>query len=157
MADIECTLDKGITVGDKTHRVATLREHTAGDVIESMSDSEKVVATPDGYQLVQSPSLISVHTLRRQIVSIGDIKGPLEIEQLKLLSSTDMDLLNDYANRLDVAAFAVKQSEATLSILTPAERQTAMQQAIDAINSAVLTARSVTDRGRADGAGGTTA
>lgn len=101
-------LEKGLKVGDTTHKTATLREPSAGDLINAMAESERVVIVPNAAggepQLLLSNTALSINTLRRQIVSLGDIKGPLEHEQLNLLSATDLQLLQNAADTLDNAA-----------------------------------------------------
>ena len=101
------TLSKGIKIGEKIHNIAELRELNAGDVIAAMEESERVVMvpTPNGLEptLLMSSALMGVNTLRRQIASIGDINGPLEREQLNLLSDKDLDLLQSGVSAMDSA------------------------------------------------------
>lgn len=90
---------------DVIHREAVLRELTTGDLINAGAEAEKVVLGDDGdYHLVQSPTLAGVHMLRRQIVRIGEIEGPLEIGELLKLDTADFTALQDAAERLDAAA-----------------------------------------------------
>jgi phage FluMu protein gp41 len=84
-------------IGETTHKDAEIREATAGDLIEATEESEKVVLTPDGYQLVASPTMVGLNTLRRQIVRIGEYPGPLTLTELKKLSSKDISLLQEQA------------------------------------------------------------
>lgn len=104
MATANVTLDKGLVIGDTHHTEAVLREITARDLIEAAEESEKVVLTPDGYDLVASPALVATNTLRRQIVRIGEHKGPLTLEELKRFSATDLSLLQEEAKKLDAMA-----------------------------------------------------
>lgn len=101
------TLHKGLTVGEKIQNVATLRELNAGDVLKAMEESERVVMVPtaNGIEptLLMSSALMGVNTLRRQIVSIGEIQGPLEREQLDLLSDRDLDILQTGASDMEKA------------------------------------------------------
>ena len=108
MAQHTVTLEKGLTVGDKNHNIATLRELSAGDVIAAMEESERVIMVPNGSgsvepSLLLSNSLMGVNTLRRQIASIGDIQGPIERDQLNLLSDTDLMLLQQGVQEMDAA------------------------------------------------------
>ena len=103
MATVKCTLNKGLTVGETVHKLAEIREVTAGDLIDATDESEKLVPTPEGYQLIPSPTLVGLHTLRRQIVAIGDHPGPLTMAEMKLLSGTDLELLQQTATTLDAA------------------------------------------------------
>ena len=94
---------KGLSVGNVEHKTATLREPTAGDLIAAMTESERVVSVNGEPTLLLSNTALSINTLRRQVVTIGDIHGPLESMQLALLSGTDLALLQQAADELDVA------------------------------------------------------
>lgn len=104
MAEVAVPLQRGLQLGEVAQLEAVLREGTAGDMIEAAEESEKLVATPDGFQLVQSPTLVGVNMLRRQIVRIGEIAGPLSLKQLKLLDPADLAELQRAAEKLDAAA-----------------------------------------------------
>lgn len=103
MAKVTGHLKKGLVVGEKRHRAFVLRTLTAGDVVAAQEESERLIQTPDGYQLVSSPAKMGVELLRRQVVQIGEVKGPLEIFQLSLLSATDLEILSAHADKLDQA------------------------------------------------------
>ena len=114
MATVKFTLATGITQGDTTHTSCVLCEPNAGALIAANEESEKVVMVPVALddkgnaitepQLVISPSLISVHLLRRQIQSIGEIKGPIEIEIFNKLTAKDLEAIQAKAAELDAAA-----------------------------------------------------
>lgn len=106
MAKVTGTLDRGIRQGETTHKFFQLRSLRAGDIIDAQADSEKPVLTPDGYQLVSSPALMGAELLRRQVVKLGSLEGPLELFILKKLSSRDLEILNQHAERLDAATLA---------------------------------------------------
>lgn len=101
------TLQKGLTVGEKTYKEAVLRELSAGDIMAAMEESERVVMTPtsNGVEpvLLLSNALMGINTLRRQIASLGEIQGPLEREQMNLLSDVDLGLLQQGVAELDLA------------------------------------------------------
>jgi phage FluMu protein gp41 len=97
-------LEKGLTIGGVTHTEAVIRETTAGDIIDASEESERLFPTPEGYELVQSPSQTAMNTLRRQIVSIGEIEGPLELAVLKKLSGDDLAEIQIKAQTLDAVA-----------------------------------------------------
>jgi len=101
MANITITLENGLKVGDVVHNVAVLREATVGDILAGSEESEKLMPTPDGYQLVPSPAHVSLNILRRQIVSIGELEAPFELSQMMLLSAKDLDLLHRAADSMD--------------------------------------------------------
>lgn len=108
MTTVEVTLANGLKIGEKgkekTHKVAVIREATAGDMIEATEESERLALTPEGnYILVSSPTLVGINVLRRQIVKLGEYDGPLTLSEMKLLSSVDINLLQGKAQQLDNA------------------------------------------------------
>lgn len=104
---ISVTLPKGLkTVKDGVetlHRDAELRESTVADLLDATAEAERAVATPEGYRLIASPTLVSVGLLRRQIVKIGELPGPLSLGQVRLLHAVDLDALQVAAGDLDAA------------------------------------------------------
>ena len=103
MAEVTVELDMGLVVGEKTHKTATIRELTAGDIFDAQADSERVVATEEGPQLVASPSAVGIHTLRRQIAKIGDVEGPLSLGEMRKLHPVDLELLHEECSKLEQA------------------------------------------------------
>ena len=103
MATVKVVLNKGLTIGEETHLEAELREASAGDLIDATDESEKLTLTPDGYQLIASPTQVGLNTLRRQVVRLGSYVGPLAMTELKKLSAVDISLLQEGAARLDTA------------------------------------------------------
>lgn len=101
---MKVTLVDGLKIGEEIHREAVLREATAGDMIEATEDSEMPVMTPEGYQLLVSNTRVGVNMLCRQIVSIGGHPGPLTLAEIKKLSATDLNLLNQAAESLQTAS-----------------------------------------------------
>lgn len=107
MITVKVTLKNGLKVGDIVHTEAEIREASAGDFIDASEESERLCLAPDGsYVLVASPSMVGVHTLRKQIVKIGEYPGPLTMGEMRLLSYRDINLLQVTANLLDNAAAA---------------------------------------------------
>lgn len=110
MAAINVTLEHGLKIGDVTHLVATLRDPNSGDIIDAMEESEKLVLLPGSDRpepaLVASPVLVGINTLRRQIVSIGDYKGPLTLAEIKRLHPSDLDRLQKKAEELEAAGLS---------------------------------------------------
>ncbi|GAA4651679.1 phage tail assembly protein [Kistimonas scapharcae] len=100
-------LKDGLRIGEgdtvEIHRTVKLRQLGAGDVIDAMQASERVIPTPDGYQMVQSPSLMGLELLRRQVKKLGAINGPLSFTDLAKLSSRDLKKLQDEVEKLDAA------------------------------------------------------
>ncbi|ADU63399.1 MAG: phage tail assembly protein [Pseudodesulfovibrio sp.] len=104
MADnITFPLVTGLPVGDEFLRDVTLREVRAGDIIEAQEEAEKLVHTPGGPALVASPTLLGLGVLRRQIVSIGNVQGPISLKELKRLTPHDLGMIQAEADRLDAA------------------------------------------------------
>lgn len=107
MANIEVTLKDGLKIGETVHKVAVLRDGNIGDMLEAEIASERAVLLPNGdYQLISSPSVLAVESLRRQIVKIGDHPGPLTFEQMILLSKVDYAKLSKAADGLEMATVA---------------------------------------------------
>lgn len=115
MATEKVTLVNGLKVksdgGEVVHIEAEVREATAGDFIEASEESERVCATSAGdYVLLASPTMVALNTLRRQVVRIGEYKGPLSIGELKKLSAGDLNLLQETSAKLERAAMeAIKK------------------------------------------------
>jgi phage FluMu protein gp41 len=107
MAKFELTFLNGLPYGKgddvQLQYAVTLRSLTAGDIIDARAESERVVETPAGYRLITSNELMALNVLRRQILSVGVIQGPLSIAQLRLLSHSDLQLLESEADALDAA------------------------------------------------------
>lgn len=106
MATVTVLLNKGLIIGETTHKEAEIREASAGDLIDATSESEKLINTPEGFQLVASPTMVGLNTLRRQIVRVGDHPGPLELSELRKLSAHDISLLQEHAEALDKASLS---------------------------------------------------
>jgi phage FluMu protein gp41 len=93
MTDQPILLTHGLKIGDEVYKDAVLREATVGDLLEATEEAERAVATPDGYQLLTSPTALSFHLLRRQIVRVGTHEGPLTPAIAKRLHPDDLNLL----------------------------------------------------------------
>lgn len=93
MTNIEINLQDGIKVGETVHKKIRLRELTIGEQLQVNTDAERIVATPNGYALVPSPSLLTFLTLLRQIVFVNDSGVFVSEEHLKKCSSRDFDAL----------------------------------------------------------------
>jgi len=104
MATVKVTLKTGLTIADRTHLEAEIREATAADLIDASDESEKLIATPEGYQLLASPTLVGLNTLRRQVVRIGEHAGPLSLAELRKLSAGDLSLIQETALTLETAS-----------------------------------------------------
>ncbi len=106
MRTANVTLIDGLKIGETVHREAEIREAGVADLLDATSESEKLVRTPEGYHLIASSLMVGVNTLRRQIVKIGEYKGPLTLNEIKALSPVDLDLLQSKADELEKASMA---------------------------------------------------
>jgi len=97
-------LKDGLTIGDENHTEAEIREYTAGDLIDACSAAEKVVYTENGPIMVASPTMMDMGLLARQIVRIGEHKGPLTMNELRKLSGRDIALLQAASSIMDAGA-----------------------------------------------------
>jgi phage FluMu protein gp41 len=96
-------LEDGLQLVEKTHTTCVVRPLTAGDILDAQQDAERLMATPNGYQLVVSDSAMGFHLARRQIVRLGDIPGPLSVDDMRKLSGRDMERINKQLDGLDQA------------------------------------------------------
>ena len=110
-ASVPVKLEPGLTIGPDTYTEAELREATAGDMIDATAEAEKLVPTPNGWQLVPSPLLVGLNILRRQIVRVGALPGPLPLDMLKKLSGVDLRLLQEAADNLESAGVSKSAAE----------------------------------------------
>lgn len=110
MANTVVTLRDGLKIGETKHLDIEIRDVTAGDLIDATAESEKLVQVPgEGSQLVSSPTLVGANMLRRQIVRVGDYKGPLSLAELKLFSAFDFGLINSTIERMESVSLEVGQ------------------------------------------------
>lgn len=115
-ARITVALIHGLALGEELHKEVTLREPTAGDILDAQEASERLMMVPtsDGAvepMLVSSPSRSSMEVLRRQIVSVGDISGPLDMKLLRKLDPEDLDLLLAKTGNLNAGGVNQVQQE----------------------------------------------
>lgn len=103
MATIRISLKDGVKMGDKTHMTVVMRELTPGDLIDAGMVSERAVETPEGYIFAVSPTLMGMHALARQIESIGDYDGVIELSDLRRFSREDFEAIQLEAQKLDDA------------------------------------------------------
>lgn len=106
MAKIEFTLKHGIPFGKgrdaEMQYDVVLRELNAGDIIDASEDAERVMFSPSGGAVAYTSNVrAGYELLRRQIASIGDIQGPLEMKDLRRMHRDDMEMLQQKAEALD--------------------------------------------------------
>lgn len=111
---MQFTLKHGLAYGNSEEAElqfdVELRELTAGDLIDAEAASERVVMTNKGSALVSSPSRMGYELIRRAIVRIGVINGPLPFDMLKKLHQEDLELISTYFGGLQNAAIATSES-----------------------------------------------
>jgi len=94
----------GLKIGPDVYMDVEIRNETVGDMVAALSDAEKLVTTPDGYELVSNPAMVGLLSLGRQIVRIGDLAGPIDIDNLKKLSTIDLEIIRGAADGLTEAS-----------------------------------------------------
>lgn len=110
MTSIDMDLQDGIQIGETLHKKIRLRELTIGEQLQVNTDAERVVATPNGYALVPSPSLLTFLTLLRQIVLVNDAGVFVSEEQLKKCSCRDFDALIIASGKLEGATLEAAET-----------------------------------------------
>jgi phage FluMu protein gp41 len=80
-----------------------LRELRSEDLIDAAMDAERVVFVDAGRKALAYTSevLYGFELLRRQVAAVGEIQGPLTLNQLKKLHPADLQILQDEAEKLD--------------------------------------------------------
>ncbi|HFS8942354.1 TPA: phage tail assembly protein [Enterobacter roggenkampii] len=107
MAEMNITLKHGFVTGKGTedeacHTAVTLRELTSEDVIKSQLAAERVVIGENGKAVAYcSEVLMGLEMLRRQILQVGSIPGPLSVKQLYAFHPEDLELLTQKADAMD--------------------------------------------------------
>ena len=107
MAEMSFTLVHGLRTGKGTtdemlHKDVTLRELTSRDVIESQLASERVVIGEHGKAVAYcSEVMMGLEMMRRQIKQIGQIPGPLDMNQIYGLHPEDLKLLTEKGQAMD--------------------------------------------------------
>ncbi|WP_437889582.1 phage tail assembly protein [Phytobacter sp. V91] len=107
MAQTTIHLKHGYVTGKGTsdetrHTDVTLRELDSRDVVESQLAAERVVIGDNGKAVAYcSEVLMGLELLRRQILKVGEIPGPLSIKQLYSFHPEDLELLSSSASSLD--------------------------------------------------------
>lgn len=103
MSEIPVTLINGVKVGDTVHKEAVIREELVADLISASENAEKLISTPDGYQLVSNPVMIGLLSMGQQIVRVGDVEGPFGKEMMAKLSTADLEVLRGATDALSEA------------------------------------------------------
>ncbi len=105
MSEVKFELEHGMKLGDERLKTVTLRELNSADIFEASEAAEKLVTIGQGKdasaEFVISPTLMTKETLRRQVVSIGTVKGPISIAELQSLHPEDLNLIEKYTQVLE--------------------------------------------------------
>ncbi|MEQ5173839.1 phage tail assembly protein [Escherichia coli] len=107
MAELTFELKHGLLTGKGTadetlHKTVKLRELTASDVIDAQLAAERVVMGGNGKAVAYcSEVLMGLEMMRRQVAAIGNIPGPLDMKQLRMLHPADLELISTKAAALD--------------------------------------------------------
>lgn len=101
MAEDRFELIDGYQPVETVHKECVIRSATAGDVIDAVEAAEKPIVTAEGVVLVVSDHRMGLEMARRQIVRIGGVDGPLSVAQMRELTATDFDLIQEHLVKLD--------------------------------------------------------
>lgn len=112
MSNHEFNLKYGLKLGDDTLKNVVMKSSlSAGEILEASEAAEKLAMVGEGVNkepmFIISPTLMGIESVRRQIVSIGDIQGPISLHQIKSLHEVDLQLLNQIA--VDMEKIKVSQ------------------------------------------------
>ncbi|MEX2450908.1 MAG: hypothetical protein WD407_08650 [Rhodospirillales bacterium] len=104
MKTVSIELKHGIAIGETVYKNAELREMSVGDIIDGSEESERLVAKPQGgYVLVESPTHAGINILRRQIVKLGTVEGPIDLSVMRNLNPHDLEFLQVVAEMIEQA------------------------------------------------------
>ncbi|HCI6319550.1 TPA: phage tail assembly protein [Klebsiella quasipneumoniae subsp. similipneumoniae] len=107
MAEMKITLKHGYVAGKGTddeirYTEVTFRELTSKDVIDAQLEAERVVIGENGKAVAYcSEVLMGLALLRKQILWVGEIPGPLSLKQLYSFHPEDLELLSSSASKMD--------------------------------------------------------
>lgn len=107
MAELTFELKHGLLTGKGTademlHKTVRLRELTSKDIVDSQMAAERVVIASNGKAVAYCSEVIyGLEMMRRQIVTLGSLPGPLSLELLYKLNPTDLKYLTEQAQALD--------------------------------------------------------
>lgn len=80
-----------------------LRELTAADIIDAQIEAEQVIVQNGRAMAYVSDVRMGLGLMRRQIESIGEMNGPIDIKLLRRLHPDDLALLQAKTRELDLA------------------------------------------------------
>lgn len=100
---MEFEIKDGLKVGETTFYDVTIGKVTTHILQQAKEAAEKVIPTPTGYELVVSPTRLENEMLRRRILKVGNINGPLQPKELSAITDGDMDIILKHMQELDAA------------------------------------------------------
>lgn len=82
------TLRRGLMLANVAQRSCVLREACVGDLLEAT-------------RAAQTDTEVGLRMTLRRVVSLGEIKGPLDLELANNLTMHDLNLMRDTCNAID--------------------------------------------------------
>ena len=114
MAIKEFDLIDGIALGDGDsqviHKQVKIRSLTAGDLEDCALLAERVLNLNGEVVIAVSPTRMNNEIIKRQILKVGQIDGPLQDIFFRKLSAIDLELIQNEVNKLDVAGRAAVEA-----------------------------------------------
>ncbi|MCX4349266.1 MAG: phage tail assembly protein [Alphaproteobacteria bacterium] len=102
MANLKFNLEDGLQINGAVHKEVELRELTVGDMMDAEAEVEELVIAEDGKPVYKvSPSKFAHEILRRSIVKLGELPMPLSKAEYRLLSRTDLIIMQQHAEKID--------------------------------------------------------
>lgn len=98
MAQRTIPLKHGLKIGEELAMDAVVRDATAGDIIDAGLESERLFPLGDDVIVQQSPSLVGINLLRRQIERLGTYDGVVTVDMLRKLHPDDWEALQAAAD-----------------------------------------------------------
>ncbi len=115
MATHKFTLTHGLKVGEERLKACVMRQVETGDIIDAQLESERVEMVDMGGRLMpvllESPVAMGLNTLRRQIISVGDMSGPFDLAELRKLHVDDFQHIQLIGEMLDGVMTAKEVAE----------------------------------------------
>ncbi len=103
MPEVVVELKHGIVVNGATHKRITIKTLTVGESLAAVDAAEKLVPTPNGYQLIASNARLMFFNVLKASHLTDDPDVVLTENVFKGLQGEDFDLLVEAAAGLDSA------------------------------------------------------
>lgn len=112
MAQIVVELKHGLQVGGTLHKRITLRTLTIGESLAAVEAAERLVPTPNGYQLLASNARLTFYNILKMATITDDPDLTITETILKQLQGEDFDLLMEASANIDRAENRAMEIEA---------------------------------------------